>query len=116
MAILYAKDSATEKPIAAQVWFVRHGKASIFRLAYDKSWRKYSPGSILTAYLMEYVIDTDKVEEIDFLTGNDAYKQDWMSERRERFVLGCFKSTKPESRFEKITKPLKRLLSKQKIT
>ena len=75
------------KAVAAQLWFVVQGKASIFRLAYDEQWKRYSPGSILTAYLMQYVMDTDKVEEIDFLTGNDAYKQDWMSVRRQRCRL-----------------------------
>jgi len=85
LAILYIED----QPVAAQLWLVAHGKASIFKLAYDEAWKQYSPGSILITYLMEYVIDTDKVVEIDFLTGNDAYKQDWMSERRERWRLCC---------------------------
>ena len=108
LAVLYVKG----QPVAAQLWFVLHGKASIFRLAYDKIWKPYSPGSILTSFLMEYVIDTDKVEEIDFLTGNDAYKQDWMSERRERFALSCVKDVKPAGGYERliasITKILKR--------
>lgn len=89
LAILYIE----EQPAAAQFWFVAHGKASIFKLAYDEAWKQYSPGSILIAYLMQYVIDTDKVDEIDFLTGNDAYKQDWMSERRQRWRLSCIDNT-----------------------
>lgn len=87
LGVLYVNGKA----VAAQLWFVHHGKASIFRLSYDELWKAYSPGSILTRFMMEYVIDTDKVEEIDFLTGNEAYKQDWMSQRRERFVLSCVK-------------------------
>jgi len=83
------------KVAAAQLWFVVQDKASIFRLAYDEEWKRYSPGSILTAYLMQYVIDTDKVEEIDFLTGNEPYKQDWMSERRQRLRVLFIKH--PES-------------------
>ena len=83
LAILYIDG----QPVAAHLWFVVNRKASIFRLVYDEAWKQYSPGSILMAYLMEYVIDTDKVEEIDFLTGNDRYKQDWMPERRERSEL-----------------------------
>ena len=105
LAILYVKD----QPVAAQVWFVRHGKASIFRLAYDKGWRKYSVGSILTSFLMEYVIDTDKVDEIDFLTGNDAYKQDWMSERRERYLLSCIKTARPEGLYGRLANFIKKL-------
>lgn len=108
LAVLYVKG----QPVAAQLWFVLHGKANIFRLAYDEAWKQYSPGSILTSYLMEYVIDIDKVDEIDFLTGNDAYKQDWMSERRERFALSCIKSVKPTGRFELFVESLKRLLNK----
>ena len=45
--------------------------------------------SILIAHLMQHVIDVDRVDEIDFLYGNDTYKQDWMSERRERWGLYC---------------------------
>lgn len=94
LAILYIGG----RPAAAQFWFVAHGKASIFKLAYDKTWKRYSPGSILLCYLMEHVIDVDRVEEIDFLTGNDAYKQDWMSERRERWGLYCGKSPQAKGR------------------
>ena len=109
LAILYIKG----QPVAAQLWFVHHGKASIFRLAYDKAWRQYSTGSILTSFLMEYVIDTDRVNEIDFLTGNDAYKQDWMSERRERFLLSCVKSIIPASRYERFVESLKHMLKRR---
>ena len=101
LAILWIDD----KPIAAQLWFVVAGKASIFRLVYDEAWKEYSPGSILMAYLLEHVIDKDKVEEIDFLSGNDGYKKDWMSERRERRALVCVnkkntkENPKPDSLF-----------------
>lgn len=83
LAVLYIDG----EPAAAQIWFVLHRKASIFRLAYDERWQRYSPGSILTTFLMEEVIDRDGAESIDFLTGNERYKQDWMSERRERWRL-----------------------------
>jgi hypothetical protein len=83
LAVLYIDDD----PAAAQVWFVTHGRASIFRLAYDERWQRYSPGSILTAFLMRRVIDTDRVSHLDFLTGDERYKQDWMSERNERWRL-----------------------------
>jgi hypothetical protein len=107
LAVLYVKG----QPIAAQLWFVLHGKANIFRLAYDEAWKNYSPGSILTRFLMEYVIDTDKVEEIDFLTGNDTYKQDWMSDRRERFALSCVKSVKPAGACQRLVESLKSMLN-----
>jgi len=85
-----------QQPAAAQLWFVVHAKANIFKLAYDENWKQYSPGSILIRQMMEYVIERDGVEEIDFLMGNDAYKQDWMTERRERWGLYCGRQQKAE--------------------
>lgn len=85
LGVLFIND----QPAAAQIWFVCHQKAGIFKLAYDEQWKQYSPGSILIGFLMQQVIDNDRVEEIDFLTGNDAYKQDWMSERRQRLGMTC---------------------------
>ncbi len=78
------------EPAAAQLWLVKDGRALIFKLAYDARFTTYSPGSLLTAALMQHVIDTDRVEEVDYLTGDDAYKQDWMSHRRERIGLVAF--------------------------
>lgn len=78
------------QPIAAQLWLVAAGKAHIVKLAYDKAFAKTSAGTVLTAAMMKRVIDDDQVDEIDYLTGDDAYKQDWMSCRRERRGLVGF--------------------------
>ena len=92
LAILYVD----QVPIAAQIWFVAYAKASIFKLAYDARWKRFSPGSILTCHLMRHVTDIDQVTEIDFLYGNDAYKSDWMSQRRERSGLVCGLRKRPK--------------------
>lgn len=76
--------------VAAQVWLVQGGKANIYKLAYVPGFERLSIGSVLTAALMRHVIDVDKVHEVDYLTGDDAYKQDWMSHRRERVGLLAF--------------------------
>ncbi|MFV2055003.1 MAG: GNAT family N-acetyltransferase [Thiohalomonadales bacterium] len=78
------------EPAAAQIWFITHGIASIFKLAYDEKFSKQSVGSILSAKLMEYAIDNDKVYQIDYLTGDDPYKKEWMSHRRERWGVMAF--------------------------
>ncbi len=39
---------------------------------------------------MQHVIEVDQVREIDYLSGDDAYKQDWMSHRRERWGILAF--------------------------
>jgi len=108
LAVLYVAG----QPVAAQLWFVAHKKASIFKLAYDEAWKQYSPGSILTKYLLEYVIDTDKVKEIDFLTGNDRYKQDWMSERKQRWRVAITHKPAPIAEKMSIIGFLKQWLGK----
>jgi CelD/BcsL family acetyltransferase involved in cellulose biosynthesis len=76
--------------IAAQLWLVKDGKASIYKLAYVEGFERFSAGSVLTHALMQHVIDVDHVQEVDYLTGDDAYKQDWMSHRRERRGIVAF--------------------------
>lgn len=78
------------QPVAAQVWIVHHGVAAIYKLAYDARVAALSVGSVLTAALMEHVIDIDRVRQVDYLMGDDRYKQDWMSHRRERWGLMAF--------------------------
>src|ERR1039458_7393543 len=75
------------EPAAAQIWIVHHGSALLFKLAYDERFADLSVGTILTAVLMQHVLDIDKVELVDYLSGDDAYKHDWMSHRRERWGI-----------------------------
>lgn len=77
-------------PVAAQFWFTLHGRANIFKLAYDEAYTKWSAGTVLSAHLFRYSLDQDRVSEIDYLTGDDAYKCGWVSARRERIgLLAC---------------------------
>ncbi len=78
------------EPVAAQLWLVAGGKANIFKLAYGRGFEKLSVGSVLTTELMRHVMDVDRVQEVDFLSGDDPYKADWMSHRRERIGLVAF--------------------------
>jgi CelD/BcsL family acetyltransferase involved in cellulose biosynthesis len=73
------------RPIAAQLWIVAGRKAAIYKLAHDDAYKAYSPGTVLTAKLMQHVLDHDKVAEVDYLIGDDAYKRNWMTHRRERW-------------------------------
>lgn len=78
------------QPVAAQIWIVAHGKASIFKLAYDAAFAHLAPGTLLTAHLMHHAIDVDRVREVDYLIGDDPYKADWMSHRRERWGIVAY--------------------------
>jgi len=77
-------------PIAAQIWIVKSGVASIFKLAYDHKFAKHGIGTLMSALLTKHVLDVDQVEEIDFLAGDDSYKSEWMDSRRERFGIVAF--------------------------
>ena len=79
-----------ERTIAAQLWIVEHGKASIFKVAYHRDYAAHSPGTVLTAHLFRHVIENDHVGEIDFLIGDDKYKRIWMSDRRERWGIVAY--------------------------
>jgi hypothetical protein len=79
-----------ETPIAAQLWIVVGEKANIYKVAYDEQYKAYAPGSLLTAMLMEHVIEKDHVKEVDFLIGDDPYKGSWMSDRRERWGIVAY--------------------------
>jgi len=76
--------------IAAQTWIVANGKASIYKLAYDESHKKYAPGTLLTAMLLQHVFEQDQVTEVDYLIGDDPYKKAWMSHRRERWGIVAY--------------------------
>lgn len=78
------------EPIAAQIWFTHAGKANIFKLAHVEGHNPFSAGTLLTHQLMRQAIDIDHVSEIDYLTGDDSYKSNWMSKRRERRGLIAF--------------------------
>lgn len=81
-------------PIAAQFWFTVRGRSSIFKLAYDEAYAKWSAGTVLTAHLMRHALDVDHVVEVDYLTGDDPYKRAWMTQRRERIgLLACNRRT-----------------------
>ncbi|MDK4805120.1 MAG: GNAT family N-acetyltransferase [Novosphingobium aromaticivorans] len=75
------------EPVAAQVWSVEAQTAFIHKLAHRPQASRASPGTLLTAALMRHVIDNDRVAHVDFGTGDDPYKADWMDDVRPRWRL-----------------------------
>ncbi|WP_137679114.1 GNAT family N-acetyltransferase [Aurantiacibacter suaedae] len=82
-------------PVAAQFWTVENGTAYIHKLAHRESAKSLSPGTTLSAALFAQVIDHDKVDLVDFGTGDDGYKRDWMEAVRERRRLTCLRPGVP---------------------
>jgi hypothetical protein len=78
------------QPVAAQFWTVENGTAMIHKLAHDERHMQASPGTLLSAALFQHVLDIDRVDLVDFGTGDDAYKAEWMDHVRDRFRLEIF--------------------------
>ncbi len=87
------------EPAAAQIWIVVGEQASIYKMAYDERFAKHSVGTVLSSLLMEHVIEVDNVKVVDYLTGDDSYKRDWMSHRRERWGIRAFNTRTPYGLF-----------------
>ena len=79
------------------MWTVDHGTAYIHKLAHLESAKPLSPGTTVTAALFEHVIDRDRVDWVDFGTGDDPYKRDWMELVRPRYRLSCWRSQDPRN-------------------
>jgi CelD/BcsL family acetyltransferase involved in cellulose biosynthesis len=70
--------------VAVQFWVVEDGKAIVLKLAHDEAFKAHSPGTVLTALMLRHLLDREHVTEIDFGRGDDPYKKDWASQRRQR--------------------------------
>lgn len=98
--------STKDAPVAAQLWTVEGGIAYIHKLAYIESAKPLSPGTTLTAALMRHALEVDHVSLVDFGTGNDRYKYDWMDDFLIRRRIIAFRPYHPKNW---------RLLAKKKL-
>jgi len=77
-------------PGAAQLWLITGRRATIYKVAYDEKFAPLSVGSLLSKFMFDYVLDRDKVAEIDYGVGSERYKLDWMSECRHVIGIVCY--------------------------
>ncbi|HTM95658.1 MAG TPA: GNAT family N-acetyltransferase [Croceibacterium sp.] len=84
-------------PVAAQLWTVENGVAYIHKLAHLEEAKPLSAGTVLTAALMEHTIARDRVTLVDFGTGDDGYKRDWMEAVRPRYRLTALDPRNPRT-------------------
>ena len=75
------------RPVAAQIWVVQRGRAILYKLAHDRAFDSFSPGTVLTMRMLERLLDEEHVTELDLGAGDDPYKRLWVSRRRERVGL-----------------------------
>ena len=96
--------------VAAQFWTVEGGTAFIHKLAHVEAAKPLSPGTTLTAALLARVIDADRVDLVDFGTGDDPYKRNWMEEVRPRYRIEAFRPKWPGTWPAIARKALRRLV------
>ncbi|MDR3415947.1 MAG: GNAT family N-acetyltransferase [Nevskia sp.] len=72
------------RPVAAQYWVLAGGTATVLKLAHDEAARAHSPGTVLTAAMIRGLLERDRIAELDFGRGDDAYKSLWAASRRQR--------------------------------
>jgi CelD/BcsL family acetyltransferase involved in cellulose biosynthesis len=76
-----------ERPIATQFWLYARPRGYVLKTAYDEEFRAYSPGTLLTWWMIERLITTEQMTCFDYLKGDDSYKKYWTNRRRERLNL-----------------------------
>lgn len=83
--------------VAAQFWTVENGTALIHKLAHREDAGAGSPGTLLSHAMFRHVIEADGVKRIDFGTGDDAYKRDWMEDERPLYQIELYNLRRPSS-------------------
>jgi hypothetical protein len=84
-----------EEPAAAQIWLRIGDHWGVFKLSYRPRFAKYSVGSLLTAAMIEEFLRMPDTRCIDFLSGDDAYKADWVSVKGEHWGFECINTRSP---------------------
>jgi CelD/BcsL family acetyltransferase involved in cellulose biosynthesis len=69
------------RPIAAQLWVVVGGTATVLKLAHDREFDRASPGTVLTGFAIRTLMESDRVASLDFGRGDDPYKCGWATSR-----------------------------------
>lgn len=70
--------------VAAQLWIVTNGTATVLKLAHDEAYKPLSPGTVLSVHMIRHLLEEDGIHTLDFGRGDDAYKQLWATRRHQR--------------------------------
>ncbi len=78
------------RAVATQLWTVEQDVALIHKLSHDRSFDHASPGTLLSHAMFAQAIDHDRVRMIDYGTGDNGYKTDWMDRRIPLHQIDAF--------------------------
>lgn len=88
LRIGFAREGAS--PVATQFWSIDRDTALIHKLSHDATHDAGSPGTLLSHAMFERAIDRDGVAHIDYGTGDNGYKADWMDRRVPLYQVDAF--------------------------
>lgn len=83
------------RAVATQLWTIEGDTALIHKMAHDRSLDRQSPGTLLSHHMFAHVIDHDGVAVIDYGTGDNGYKRQWMEEERIMMRIDFFDPARP---------------------
>jgi hypothetical protein len=75
------------QPVAVQAWASHAGRATVLKLVHDEAHAARSPGTVVTALVIQHLLRDRGLAWLDFGRGDDAYKKSWVSDRRQRVGL-----------------------------
>lgn len=85
------------RAVATQFWTVERDVALIHKLSHDSAFDHASPGTLLSHAMFKQAIDGDRVRMIDYGTGDNGYKTDWMDRRIPLHRIDAFNPRFPSS-------------------
>ncbi len=88
---------AQGRAVATQLWTIEGGVALIHKLAHDRAFDAQSPGTLLSHAMFARAIDRDGATLIDYGTGDNDYKADWMEQRLPLYRIDAFNPRSPAS-------------------
>ncbi|MEM7224841.1 MAG: GNAT family N-acetyltransferase [Pseudomonadota bacterium] len=97
LGIMYLDD----EPVATQLSLLSGTTAFQYKMAYDETLatnpaaKNLSVGTVMILRLLEHLIEVDKVAEFDFGVGDEGFKSEWCTQRREIWGLMALNPRSP---------------------
>jgi CelD/BcsL family acetyltransferase involved in cellulose biosynthesis len=86
LGLLYYDD----RPVAAQIWIVSAGRATLWRSRFAKKFALHSVGAVVTFAAMRHILAADRPRELEFGPGDDSGRQQWLERRNTRIGVAVF--------------------------
>jgi CelD/BcsL family acetyltransferase involved in cellulose biosynthesis len=103
------------RPVAAGYGFLRGRRFSYYQAGLDPEWRKRSAGMVVMVELMRHAAAAG-AEELDFLRGDEPYKEVWSTNVRRTVAVSARRATASARRAARAVAVLDELRARIKAT